>query len=351
MGTALIVTRLIFDYWLHKGWLKSMRMLRLIRGANIDFLRWAVPAFIASWLIIAVGLGFGIYRGKGVMGIDFVGGQDLVVKFDQHVPLEQLRPVIEHLGVGEAFIGYQTDLASGKETLRVTTRSAPEAGQTHENGPAQKVLDALKEKFPNAGFAQASLDTVGATVGAEIQRTAVLATILALAGILVYVAFRYEFSFAVASIVAIIHDLLMTIGWFFLMGRELNSPMVAAVLTIIGFSINDTIVIFDRIREDLRLGARGTFKEIINRALNETLSRTIITSGTTLLAALALYLFGGGSINDFAFTVVVGIITGTYSTIYIASALVLWWHKGQRPTTSKQVVMETPSDAVTARGN
>ena len=156
---------------------------------------------------------------------------------------------------------------------------------------------------------------------------------LSLFGILVYVAFRYEFSFAVGAVVAVIHDVLMTIGCYCLARgpREFNATMVAAILTIIGFSINDTIVIFDRIREDLKLGVRGTFKEVINQALNQTLSRTIITSGTVFLATMSLYIFGGGAINDFAFTFLVGIITGTYSSIYIASALVLWWHKGQRP--------------------
>ncbi len=133
------------------------------------------------------------------------------------------------------------------------------------------------------------------------------------------------------AVVAILHDILMTLGWYFLTGRQLNATTVAAVLTIIGFSINDTIVIFDRIREDLKLGIRGTFKEVMNQALNQTLSRTIITSGTVFLATLALYIFGGGVINDFAFTFLVGILTGTYSSIYIASALVLWWHKGHRP--------------------
>jgi SecD/SecF fusion protein len=175
--------------------------------------------------------------------------------------------------------------------------------------------------------------------------------LLSLLGILFYVAFRYEFSFAVGAVVAVIHDVLMTIGCYCLSngisGREFNATVVAAVLTIIGFSINDTIVIFDRIREDLKLGMRGSFRELINQALNQTLSRTIITSGTVFLATLSLYIFGGGVINDFAFTFLVGIITGTYSSIYIASALVLWWHKGERPKIgSSQVVME---NTVTAR--
>jgi SecD/SecF fusion protein len=142
----------------------------------------------------------------------------------------------------------------------------------------------------------------------------------------------------------------MTLGWFFLDGRSLSATMVAAILTIIGFSINDTIVIFDRIREHLKLGTRGSFKDIMNLALNETLSRTIITSGTVLISTMSLYLFGGGVINDFAFTFLIGIITGTYSSIYIASAIVLWYHKGQRPkATASTVVMESSMEAAGAR--
>jgi preprotein translocase SecF subunit len=131
--------------------------------------------------------------------------------------------------------------------------------------------------------------------------------------------------------VAIVHDILMTTGWYFLAGHQMNATTVAALLTIMGFSINDTIVIFDRIREDLKLGMRGSFVEVMNKALNQTLSRTIITSGTTFLATLSLYIFGGGVINDFAFCFLVGILTGTYSSIYIACFVVLRWHKGERP--------------------
>src|SRR6185436_17939293 len=138
-------------------------------------------------------------------------------------------------------------------------------------------------------------------------------------------------SFAVGAVLAVIHDVLMTIGWYCLSGRQFDATTVAAILTIIGFSTNDTIVIFDRIREDLKLGVRGSFKEVMNQALNQTLSRTIITSGTVFIATLSLFIFGGGPINDFALTFLIGIITGTYSSIYIASALVLWWHRGQRP--------------------
>jgi SecD/SecF fusion protein len=186
---------------------------------------------------------------------------------------------------------------------------------------------------------------VGAVVGEEIQRSAVIASLFAMLGILFYVAFRYEFSFAVAAVVAVLHDVLFTIGAFcianYVSGREFNATVVAAVLTIIGFSINDKIVIFDRIREDLKLGVRGSFRDIINQALNQTLSRTIITSGTVFLATLSLFIFGGGVINDFAFTFLIGIVMGTYSSIYIASVIVLWWHKGQRPNIGNPVTPTT----------
>jgi SecD/SecF fusion protein len=209
---------------------------------------------------------------------------------------------------------------------------------SYEDG--SNVVHVVKN-FPEGKFNPLHQDSVGATVGKAIQNSAIIASILSLFGILVYVAFRYEFSFAVGAVVAVIHDVLMTIGWYCLSGREFNATTVAAVLTIIGFSINDTIVIFDRIREDLKLGVRGSFREVMNQALNQTLSRTIITSGTVFLATLSLYLFGGGAINDFAFTFLVGIITGTYSSIYIASALVLWWHHGQRPAIgSGQIIVE-----------
>jgi SecD/SecF fusion protein len=208
------------------------------------------------------------------------------------------------------------------------------------------VESGLKQQFPQAKFERLSLDNVGPSVGIEIQKTAIIASMLAMLGILVYVAMRYEFSFAVGAVIAIIHDILMTMGWFSLTGRQFSAPMVAAILTIIGFSINDTIVIFDRIREDLKLGVRGTFREVMNKALNQTLSRTIITSGTVFLATGSLYLFGGGVINDFAFTFLVGIVTGTYSSIYIASAIVLWWHKGERPKMSaSQVSVENSQNA------
>jgi len=319
--TALVVTRMIFEFLLDRGWLKSINMLRLIHNTKLDFMRYAKPAFAISWSLILVGAAYGIYRGSNAFGIDFRGGDTITFAFNQKVPEDNIRSALASANLKDPLIQYQTDLSTGRETLRVDSTG----------GTADQVKQVIG-KLPEGQFRFLGQDTIGPTVGKQIQRSAIIAGLLSLFGILVYVAFRYEFSFAVGAVLAILHDVMMTSGWYFLSGRQFNATTVAALLTIIGFSINDTIVIFDRIREDLKLGVRGTFREVMNQALNQTLSRTIITSGTVFLATLSLYIFGGGAINDFAFTFLVGILTGTYSSIYIASALVLWWHKGERPS-------------------
>ena len=337
--TALVITRLIFDSLLNRGWLKGVKMLPLIPATmKLDFMKLALPAFVTSWLIIAIGVGWGVHRGKSAFGRDFVGGDSTSFSFEEKIPIETIRSALSDAGVKDALIQYQKDLGSGRETLRVDSLHL-----------TNDVVKTTVEHLESGKFSLLRQDTVGASVGKDIQQSAIIAALLSLFGILIYVAFRYEFSFAVGAVLAVIHDVLMTIGIYYLSGREFSATTVAAILTIIGFSTNDTIVIFDRIREDLKLGIRGTFKEVMNQALNQTLSRTIITSGTVFLATLSLFIFGGGEINDFAFTFLVGIITGTYSSIYIASALVLWWHKGQRPNIGSQVALQSATAPATVK--
>jgi SecD/SecF fusion protein len=344
MFTALVVTRLLFDFFLARGILKEkLPMMSLIKGTKIDFMKAAVPAFILSWSLIIIGIGYGIYRGKDVLAVDFAGGDAITFSYKAKPSLVEVRDALTRSGIADAQIVPKSSAAGGLEVIQVTVAF----------GDGEKVQKALPKELPNAGLEVKEIDRKGPAVGEEIQLSALKSVVLALFGILVYVAFRYEFSFSVGAVVAIIHDVLMTVGWFFLTGRQLSGPMVAAILTIIGFSINDTIVIFDRIREDLKLGIKGSFRDLLNLAVNQTLSRTIITSGTVLLATLALYLFGGSVINDFAFTFLVGIVTGTYSTIYIASAIVLWWHKGQRPSigsTAQPMSPVVPIDTQTQSG-
>jgi SecD/SecF fusion protein len=336
--TALVVTRLIFNFLTDRNLIKTLPMLHLIRSAKVNFMSAAKPLFVVTWLFVIGSLVFGVTRGDKLFGVDFRGGDSTMFSYVQKHSEEEIRNVLAPIGEKDAQIQYQT--GGGTEALSITTSS----------GSAAKVEQALESAFPQAKYTVIDHQEVGATMGTEIRQTAIVASLLALFGILVYVAFRYEFSFAVAAVIAVLHDVLFTIGAYCIAnaasGRQFNATVVAALLTIIGFSINDKIVIFDRIREDLKLGVRGTFREVINQALNQTLSRTIITSGTVFLATLSLFIFGGGVINDFAFTFLVGIIIGTYSSIYIASVIVLWWHKGERPAIgASQVTVQNTETA------
>lgn len=336
MFTALLVTRLIYDFLLARNLLRRVRMLPLMKPPGLLFMNWGKITVAASLAVIVVGLGYGVgVRGKHILGVDFAGGDSLTLAFKERVGVDALRDALARAGMGDASIGYQQNRATGHETLRITV--PVDAGARAEA--------ALKEAFPNAGLDVVGTDSVGPTVGAQIQRSALTSCLLALFAILVYVAFRYEFSFAVASVIALVHDVFITLAIFFLAGGQLNATMVAAILTIIGYSINDKIVIMDRIREDLKLGVRGTFRQVIDLALNQTLSRTIITGGAVILSTLSLLIFGGGVINDLAFTFLVGTLAGTYSSLLIASPIVLWWHKGQRPKLGAHLEVESPATA------
>ena len=337
--TALVVTRLIFNFMVDRNLIKTLWMMHIIKSSNVDFMKIGKPLALATTVFVVVSLGFGVSQGKKLFGVDFLGGDSTTYSFTQKLDEKEIRTALTTVGEKDAQIQYQKDVGAGTETLRLTTSS----------GSIEKVKTALAG-LPAAHFQLLGSQQVGATLGQEIQESAIIASLLSLFGILVYVAFRYEFSFAVAAVAAVLHDVLFAIGAYCLAnavsGRQFNATVVAAILTIIGFSINDKIVIFDRIREQLKLGVRGSFKDIINMSLNQTLSRTIITSGTVFLATLSLFIWGGGVINDFAFTFLVGIIVGTYSSIYIASVIVLWWHKGERPNIgASQVTVQSQNAA------
>ena len=372
MFTALVVTRVVLDILSNRGIIgsdSSKRMMHLRPKTNLptfDFLKYATPAFAISWLLIFVGFGYGLTKGKDTMlGVDFAGGYSmnmgsLVV---EKLPDGQEKKVIGSIKPDQVS-ALEESISTGKIREKISLKAKVQANQIQAqlladkssdarvlqidfplgrgSEDAENVEEALIELFPEADLQVLKLDKVGPSVSGEIQKSALIAVMLALFGILVYVAFRYEYSFAVGAVIAILHDVAMTGGWFFLSGRELNAPIVAAALTIIGFSINDTIVIFDRIRENLRMGSRGSFADVMNKSLNQTLSRTVITSGTTLLSTATLYFFGGTVINDFAFTFLVGVIVGTYSSIYIACFIVLKWHKGKRPELAAPTVDEDP---------
>ncbi len=322
MFTVLLVTRLLYDFLLVRGRIQRVRMLPLLKFSQLPFMKAGRLTVVASAVVIVLGFAYGMgVRGKHVLGVDFAGGDSVTLTFRERVEVDRLRDTLGQAGMADTLIGYQQNRATGHETLRITVplEAAPRAAA------------ALQAAFPQAGFDVVATDSVGPTVGAQIQRSALISCLLALFAILVYVAFRYEFSFAVAAVAALIHDVFLTLAIFFLAGGQLNATMVAAVLTIIGYSINDKIVIMDRIRENLKLGVPGSFQHLIDLSLTQTLGRTLITGGAVILSTLSLLIFGGGVINDLAFTFLVGTLAGTYSSLLIASPLVLRWHKGQRP--------------------
>jgi SecD/SecF fusion protein len=264
----------------------------------------------------------GLHLSGEVYGVDFSGGDSVTLTFAQRADVDKLDAAITSAGVRESLIQYQKDVGSGKEFLELKVG--------YNEG--EKVEKILREKFPASKFTRVGIERVGPTVGVELLKGAGWAIFWGLVMITLYVTFRFEFPFAVGAFVATIHDILMTLGWYCLTGREFSAPIVAAMLTIIGYSINDTIVVYDRIREDLKLGMLGahSYKGLMNRAINETLSRTMLTGTTTLFATIILFIFGTGTIQDFAFCFIVGILTGTYSSVFIASPIVLFWHRREQ---------------------
>ncbi|HUJ08394.1 MAG TPA: protein translocase subunit SecD [Verrucomicrobiae bacterium] len=340
MFAAVFVTHWVFDWMVAKGWMKSFDMMHVFRHIpHVNFLGVWKIAFAISWALIIAGMVSFVNRGgldvgKGrVYGIDFAGGDTLTMNFKQRIDEDKLRNALNTSGFSESYIQYQRNLSTGSEVLSI---KLPE-------GAADKVMTDLQKDFPGAQLKPIGKEHVGAIIGKELLKQALWAVAVSLIAIMIYVAFRFgEFSYGLGALVSLIHDVLMTIGWFCLTGRTFSMPVVAAVLTLIGYSINDTIVVFDRIRETRKLtGGRLNYFDLINRSVNETLSRTILTAGTVFLCAVALYGFGGSVINDFAFCFMVGVLTGTYSSIYIASPIVLWFHRAEAARASKALAKKT----------
>jgi preprotein translocase subunit SecF len=302
-------------------------------GTQIDFIGKRVYAFIFSILLLIASLGF--YATKGLnYGIDFAGGIAMEVTTKAPVNLDEMRSQLNELGLGEVSLqdfGSPTDLL-----IRVPSQPGDEAAQLVA---VEKVKTSLNETV--ASYRR--VEFVGPKVGGELVRAGVIAVTLSLLGILIYVWFRFEWQFGVAAILATAHDVITTIGLFAILGHEFNLTTLAAVLTIAGYSINDTVVVFDRIRENLRKYKTMPIAELMNRSVNDTLSRTILTGTTTLLALTSIYFFGGAVLSDFALALIWGIIIGTFSSIYVAAPLVMMMNV--RATLSKGEVAAEAGEA------
>jgi preprotein translocase subunit SecF len=303
--------------------------MQLFQRTNFDFLRWRWHAIALSWVIILAGLGTIWIKGIP-KGVEFAGGTVVIERYEQAVSVQQVREALDRNYPGG---GQNTVVqAYGDPALHMVMIRVPQVGSeagTSLSVEAQNVEAAL-DKANLGKRTREGAEIVGATVGQELTSKGLSATVLSLIGILFYLAFRFQFSFGVGAVVATIHDLLITLAFLAFFRYDMTLNVIAAILTMTGFSTNDTIVIFDRIRENLRGMRRDSMPHIINASINQTLTRTVITSGTALLTALALFFFGGEVLKGFAFTMIVGIITGTYSSVFIAAAIVSLW-RGNAP--------------------
>jgi SecD/SecF fusion protein len=312
MFTAIIVTRTIFECLLSLGWLKSLPMLRIIGETKLDFIGKRKIFYSISLIVIIVGLASYFMKGKQAYGIDFAGGQIQEYSFKSSVPIDELRSFIKEAGVTDATI------QQFKDNPRIVMIKTP--GEK----PTDIITAKLKEKFPDQDVTILRIEKVGPIAGKHLKTKATYALIWSLVGILIYVAFRFKhFNFAVAGVLALFHDVLVALGFLAMTGRQIDLLSVTAFLTIAGYSINDTIVIYDRVRENSRIYRKLSLFELINLSVNQTLGRTILTSGITLLVVIAILFYGGEMLSNFAFTLLVGFISGVYSTVYIASPLVL----------------------------
>ena len=293
--------------------------MRIFTNPNYNFIRWRWHAIILSLVLIAAGAAVMATRGIP-LGIDFSGGTLLVVGFDQQVTEDQVRQALDSIP-GDKTIQQYGDAADRRWLIRLPQTEIAEQGASLEQA-SQQILDAL-QKAGLPSYELVSRELVGPVIGADLQRRGVYATLASILAITVYIGFRFRFSFAIGAIAATFHDIFVTLAFLVFFGYDLSLNVVAALLTITGYSVNDTIVIFDRVRENLRSMRRDALEQVVNTSVNQTLSRTVITAGTTFMSVLALYIFGGEVLRGFAFTMLVGIISGTYSTIFIASSIAI----------------------------
>jgi preprotein translocase subunit SecF len=298
--------------------------MHIFKNTQYDFLRWRWHAIILSWIVILAGIARVATTGLP-LGVEFAGGTVVITQFDQPVTVQQVRS-----GLDKSFPGGGQNLSInsyGDPSVRQLMVRVPLVGA--ESGASlsavqQQVVDALKQA--NLGdFKVVGTEIVGPAVGRELTSKGIWAMVLSLAGILAYLAFRFQLSFGVGAVVATVHDLLVTFAFLAFFQYDMTLNVIAAILTMTGYSTNDTIVIFDRVRENLRSMRRDSMRDVINASVNQTLGRTVITAGTALLTSLALFFFGGEVLHGFAFTMIVGIITGTYSSVFIAAAMVSFW--------------------------
>jgi preprotein translocase subunit SecF len=314
--------------------------MEILKNPNFDFLGRARYFIIGSLVLILAGMAFVLRPGGLRYGVEFSGGTQLIVRFQNSPEVDRVRSAVETVSPGSVIQTYD-DPSKNQVLIRLGTHEAGTGVAL--DAAAQQVMDALKSKYGENPVAESSTEIVGPIVGAELRRKAVQLTVLGLLFQLIYIAIRFKGAiWGAAATVAVLHDVLVTLGLLAMFKYEITLNVIAALLTLVGYSVNDTIVIFDRARENLRHNRKDPLIKILNDSVNQTLTRTIISNGTTFLSVLGLFLFGGEVLRGFGFTMVAGILVGTYSTIFIASPLVAWWEgrrKGGTPRSAAKAAL------------
>jgi SecD/SecF fusion protein len=340
--TALFCTRVVYDYLSVKRLLKPLRFGEFIKKSKIDFIGLRKYAFMLSGALILLGLVafVQINRGEANLGVEFGGGTMAQFKAQQPFRMDKVRGALIQRG----FKDLELQQVANENILMVRIKKT-EKTVTKE---ADAVSQALQEDFPELKFTLESKAEIGASVSAALKKAALIAIVISLAGIILYLGWRFEFRFGVAAAIATFHDVLAVLGIFYLLDKEITLLIVTALLTLAGYSLTDTVVVFDRIRETMNRLGRRNFGEIINLSINEVLSRTVITSLTVFLVLLALYFLGGVVIHDFALALLIGVLVGTYSSIFVASPIVYHWpgrkQRGRRPPIEKAVVVKEKAE-------
>lgn len=337
MFTAVVVTRLVFDHCVDPNRTKPFKMLQVFKRPCFDFMKVQKYTVGVSFALVLVTMAIFAVRlvtnKAAVLSVDLTGGTSIVYEFKQDARPETaaIRAALDDFD-NAAVIQFQEGV--GDATLLVKTGETAETAKGSalvNKDVGAHVTKLLQTQFPDAQFKAASVDEVGSMVGADLKKSGTYAVVFSLLAILLYVGFRFQFGFGLGALASLAHDAFLSLGLFSLCGRQVSLIVVTAVLTIIGYSVNDTVVVFDRIREMLRHDKKMSFYELCNAAINACLSRTVITSVTTLFAVLALFAFGDGSIFDFALIMLFGIVAGTFSSVFVATPIMYWWYKGKRP--------------------
>ncbi|NWF55633.1 MAG: protein translocase subunit SecF [Syntrophaceae bacterium] len=299
--------------------------MEILGKTNIDFIGKRKYSFLLSAVLVSVGI-FSLvqmWRGQANLGIDFAGGTAVQLKFEKPFQLDKARHALEGNGFKDAEL--QQFLEGNKLLIQVKKSIA-------EGKVADKIVSIFTKEFADNKFVVDSTTEIGPKVGKTLRDDALIAVVVSAIGMIVYLAWRFEFVFGVAAAAATFHDVLSVLGVFFVLGKEVNLLLITALLTLAGYSLTDTVVVYDRIRENLRLRPRDPLAAVINSSINEVLSRTIVTTITVFLACLALFLFGGEVLHDFSFALLIGICVGTYSSVFVASPIVYEWRKGKKVT-------------------